>query len=116
MPTAVEKRMMTSRGGSSGVQDKAKRSRFGATPAWTLFVGIVGAILAATPARAVQIDNTEIELVVDPNSESMTAQVHLHLTDNTGDQKLVCTFLKPTRIDYCREVDIGAKRALHSSS
>jgi aminopeptidase N len=91
----------------SVVQDKAKRSQTPVGMARVILVGIAGALMAAVPARAVQIEETEIELTVDPNSESMTAQVRLHLTDNTGDQQLACTFLKPTRMDYCREAGSG---------
>jgi hypothetical protein len=73
-----------------------------------LLVGVVAALMAtAGPARAVQIAETQIDLVVDPNAESMTAQVRLHVTDNTGNQQLVCTFFKPTRMDYCREAASG---------
>lgn len=105
---------MRSAGGFSVVRNKAKqdarakRSQFGAALARVLLVGMVGALMAAAePARAVQIDETQIDLVIDPNSESMTAQVRLHVTDNSGDQRLICTFLKPTRMDYCREAGSG---------
>ena len=88
----------------SVVQNKAKRSQFEAALARVLLVGMFAGLVAAPgPAQAVQIDNTEIELVVDPNSESMTARVRLHVTDNIGGQKLVCIFLQPTRMDYCRQ-------------
>jgi hypothetical protein len=72
-----------------------------------ILIGVVAAAVMAVPARAVQIDKTEIDLVIDPNSESMTAQVRLHVTDNTGNQPLVCYFLKPTRLDYVREAASG---------
>jgi hypothetical protein len=94
-------------GDFSVVQNKAKRSQLAVATAKVILVGIAGALITAAPARAVQIDNTEIELVVDPNGGSMTAQVRLHVTDNTGNQPLVCTFLKPTRMDYCREAGSG---------
>jgi len=64
-------------------------------------------LMMVAPARGVQIEKTEIDLVIDPNSESMTAQVRLHVTDNTGDQQLDCYFLKPTRMDYLREAASG---------
>lgn len=78
-------------------------------------LGFVGAmaVLAglmlgfAGPVGAVQIDQTEIELVIDPNGESMTAQVRLSVSQNVGNQQLVCYFLKPTRMDYLREVALG---------
>jgi hypothetical protein len=99
---------MRSLGDFSVVQNKAKRSQFGAVLARVLLVGVVAVLVAtARPAQAVQIEETEIDLVVDPNSESMTAQVRLHVTDNTGGQPLVCTFLKPTRMDYFREAGSG---------
>jgi hypothetical protein len=76
------------------------------------FVGAV-AVLAglmlgfAGPVGAVQIDQTEIELVIDPNGESMTAQVRLSVSENVGNQQLVCYFLRPTRMDYLREAARG---------
>jgi len=72
-----------------------------------ILVGMAGALLMGVPARAAQIEKTEIDLVIDPNSASMTAQVRLHVTENVGDQQLVCSFLKPTRVDYMREVASG---------
>ena len=46
----------------SVVQDKAKQSQFGAALVRALLVGMVGTLMAAAgPARAVQIDETEIE-------------------------------------------------------
>jgi hypothetical protein len=102
---------MRSVGNSSIVQNKAKRSQFGFALGRVLLVGVVAAVMAtAEPARAAQIDKTEIDLVVDPNSESMTAQVRLTVSENVGNQQLVCTFLKPTRMDYCR--DATSKRNL----
>jgi len=99
---------MKSVGDFSGVADQAKRSPFGVMLAHVLLVGMVAVLLAtAGPARAVQIDQTEIDLVIDPNAESMMAQIRLTVSDNTGDQQLVCTFLKPTRMDYCREAASG---------
>ena len=99
---------MTSVGDSSAVQNKAKRSQFGFALVRVLLVGMVPVLTAtAGPARAVQIEQTEIDLVIDPNAESMTAQVRLHVTDNAGDQQLVCWFLKPTRMDYCRDPNSG---------
>jgi hypothetical protein len=95
----------------SVVQNKAKRSQFGLALTRVLWVGMVAALMAtAEPARAVQIDKTEIDLVVDPNAESMTAQVRLTVSENVENQQLVCTFLKPTRMDYCR--DATSKRNL----
>jgi hypothetical protein len=75
----------------------------------------VGAVLAALVivlglgglAPAARIDGTEIDLVIDPNSESMTAHVRLTVSENVGDRQLVCYFLKPTRVDYIREGDLG---------
>jgi hypothetical protein len=82
-------------------------SRFGLTLVGGVLVSSAALFLAAVPARGVQIEETQIDLTVDPNGESMTAQVRLHVTNNTGDQKLVCTFLKPTRMNYCREAASG---------
>ncbi len=72
-----------------------------------ILIGVLAAVVTAIPARAAQIEQTEIDLVMDPNSESMTAQVRLHVTENVGDRQLVCYFLKPTRMDYCREAPSG---------
>jgi hypothetical protein len=95
-------------GDFSIVQNKAKRGQFGVALARVLLVGIVVLLMATSgPARAVQIEKTEIDLTVDPNGESMTAQVRLHVAENVGNQQLVCTFLKPTRMDYCREAASG---------
>ncbi len=81
------------------VGDKARRSQRGWVP-----VAVVAALLiAAGAAGAAQVQKTDIDLVIDPNGGSMTAKVRLAVTDNTGNQQLVCTFLKPTRTDYCRE-------------
>jgi len=102
------KRVMRRLGHFSVVQNKAKRSQCGVAPARVLLVGMVTLLMAtAGPARAVQMEKTEIDLTVDPNGESMTAQVRLHVTENVGNQQLVCTFLKPTRMDYCREAASG---------
>ena len=79
----------------------------GSAVARVILIGVVAAAVMGVPARAVQIEKTEIDLVIDPNSESMTAQVRLHVTDNIGDQPLVCYFLKPTRLDYVREAASG---------
>ncbi|MCX5643738.1 MAG: hypothetical protein NTZ17_03490 [Phycisphaerae bacterium] len=98
---------MRSVGDFSVVQNKAKQSQFGAAIVRTLLAGMLAVLMAAGPARAVQVEQTEIDLVIDPNGGSMTAQVRLHVTDNTGNQPLVCTFLKPTRMDYCREAGSG---------
>ena len=99
---------MRSVGGFSVVRNKAKRSQFGVGLARVLLVGMVGTLMAtAEPAQAVQVDRTEIDLTIDPNGESMTAQVRLTVSDNSGNQQLVCTFLKPTRMDYCREAGSG---------
>jgi hypothetical protein len=94
-------------GDFSVVQNKAKRSQSAAALARVILVVVAGVLMAAVPARAIQIEQTEIDLTVDPNSESMTAQVRLHVTDNTASQQLVCLFLKPTRVDYCREASSG---------
>jgi hypothetical protein len=91
-----------------GLRNEAKRAQFRAALVRMLLVGMVGVLMAtAQPARAVQVEQTEVDLAIDPNSESMTAQVRLHVTDNIGGQQLVCTFLKPTRMDYCREAGSG---------
>ena len=84
-----------------------RRTSCGSAAARVILVGMAGALLMGVPARAVQIEKTEIDLVIDPNSESMTAQVRLHVTENVGGQQLVCYFLKPTRMDYCREAGSG---------
>jgi hypothetical protein len=60
-------------------------------------------------AGAAQIGTTEIDLVIDPNSELMTAQVRLTVSENVGDRQLMCYFLKPTRVDYMREAASGRK-------
>jgi hypothetical protein len=99
---------MRSMGDFLGLRNKAKRAQFRAALVRMLLVGMVGVLMAtAQPARAVQVEQTEVELAIDPNSESMTAQIRLHVIDNTGGQQLVCTFLKPTRMDYCREAGSG---------
>jgi hypothetical protein len=77
---------------------------FGATVAGAILVVGAAALMMSGPARAAQIDKTEIDLVIDPNGGSMTAKVRLMVTGNAGNQELVCTFLRPTRMDYCREV------------
>jgi len=79
----------------------------GSAVAGAVLIGVIVTALMGVPARAAQIEMTEIDLVIDPNSESMTAQVCLHVTENAGDQQLVCTFLKPTRMDYVRETASG---------
>jgi hypothetical protein len=84
-----------------------KRANCGSAVTRVILVGMAGALMIGIPARAAQIERTEIELVIDPNSESMTAQVRLHVTENVGDQQLVCYFLKPTRMDYLREAASG---------
>jgi aminopeptidase N len=71
------------------------------------FLVASAALLATAPAQAAQIEQTEIDLTLDPNAESMTAEVRLHVTGNTGDQRLVCTFRRPTRMDYLREAVTG---------
>jgi aminopeptidase N len=99
---------MRSVGDFPGVKNEAKPSPFGFAPARVLLVGMVATLMAAAgPARAVQIDQTEIDLAIDPNSESMTAQVRLAVSENVGNQQLVCYFLKPTRMDYCRDATSG---------
>jgi hypothetical protein len=98
---------MRSVGDLLGVRNKAKQSQSVAVLTWVLLVGMAGALMPAGLARAVQVEETEIDLVLDPNGESMTAQVRLHVTDNTGSQQFVCTFLKPTRLDYVREAGSG---------
>jgi len=74
-----------------------------------LALWIGGAILVAlgTPAQAVVIQRTEVDVVVDPNDVSMTVRTRLHIVDNTGDEDLVCYFLKPARMDYLREAASG---------
>ena len=79
------------------------RSCFWRAAARVILVGIAGTLMTGVPARAAQIDKTEIDLVIDPNAESMTAQVRLTVSGNVGDRQLVCYFLKPTRMDYVRE-------------
>ena len=83
------------------------KARCGSAVARVILMGVVATALMGVPAQAVQIEKTEIELVIDPNSESMTAQVRLHVTENVGGQPLVCYFLKPTRMDYMREAASG---------
>jgi hypothetical protein len=80
---------------------------FGFVRAGVVLISLAVVLGFGGRAGAVQIENTEIDLVIDPNDESMTAQVRLQVTDNTGDQQLVCTFLQPTRMDYCREAASG---------
>jgi aminopeptidase N len=72
-----------------------------------ILVGLAVVLGLGVLAGAVQVEKTEIDLVIDPNSESMTAQVRLHVTENVGDQQLVCVFLKPTRMEYLREAASG---------
>lgn len=73
-----------------------------------LLVGIVVVLMASgEPAQAIQIDRMDIDLTIDPNSESMSAHVRLSLSENVGDQQFVSYFLKPTRMDYCREAASG---------
>ncbi len=83
------------------------RASCGSAVARVILVGLAAAMMRGVPARAAQIDKTEIDLVIDPNSESMMAQVRLTVTENVGSQQLVCYFLKPTRMDYCREATSG---------
>jgi hypothetical protein len=80
---------------------------WGSATAGVILIGVVAAALVGLPARAAQIEKTEIDLVIDPNTESMTAQVRLHVIENVGDPQLVCYFLKPTRMDYCRDAASG---------
>ncbi len=84
-----------------------QRASCGSAMAGVILIGVVATAMAGLPAQAAQIDKTEIDLVIDPNSESMTAQVRLHITENTGDRQLVCYFLKPTRLDYVRAAASG---------
>lgn len=72
-----------------------------------VLIGLVAVLGLGAVARAVQIEETEIDLLIDPNAESMTAQIRLHVIENVGDQQLVCYFLKPTRMDYLREASSG---------
>lgn len=90
------------------VENRDRQSRFGFELGSVLWVGMVAVLLgAAGLARAVQVDQTDIDVVIDPQAESMTAQVRLTVSDNAGDQQLVSVFLKPTRMDYCREAGSG---------
>ncbi len=77
-------------------------ARFGA-----VLVSLVVTLGLSGFAGAARIDRTEIDLIIDPNSESMTAQVRLTVSENVGDRQLVCYFLKPTRVDYVREGAVG---------
>ncbi len=83
--------------------------RAGLAFAWVMavLVGLLVVLGLGGLAGATQIDKTEIDLVIDPNSESMTAQVRLTVSENVGDRQLVCLFLKPTRMDYVREAASG---------
>ena len=70
--------------------------QFGAGLVRVLLVGMVGTLMAAAgPARAVQIEETEIDLVIDPNGESMTAQVRLHVSGNSGTSNWSASFSSP---------------------
>jgi hypothetical protein len=83
-----------------------QRANCGAA-AGVILVALAGVLMMRGPARAAQIEKTEIDLAIDPNSESMTAQVRLQVVENTGGQPLVCYFLKPPRLDYVREPASG---------
>jgi len=72
-----------------------------------VLIGLALVLGFGGPAGAVQIDRMEVELVIDPNSESMTAQVRLTLSENTGNQQFESLFLRPTRVDYIREAGSG---------
>jgi hypothetical protein len=72
-----------------------------------ILAGLAGALMMGGRAQAVQVEKTEIDLTIDPNSESMTAQARLQIVENVGGQSLVCYFLKPTRLDYVREAASG---------
>ncbi len=65
------------------------------------FVLVLGA-----STNAAEIEDIEIDLTIDPNGESMTGYVRLHV-NNTGDQQLACLFLKPTKIEYLRDAATG---------
>ena len=70
-------------------------------------VSVMAVLIFGDLAGAAEIEEMEIDLAIDPNGESMTAQVRLHVTENTGDEQLSCLFLKPTRIEYLREAASG---------
>lgn len=72
-----------------------------------VLVSIAVVLISGVLAGAAEIEEMEIDLAIDPNGESMTAQVRLHVTENTGDQQLSCLFLKPTRMEYLREAASG---------
>jgi len=71
-----------------------------------VLVSIAVVLIFGILAGAAEIEEMEIDLAIDPNGESMTAQVRLHV-NNTGDQQLSCLFLKPTRMEYLREAASG---------
>jgi len=83
------------------------RAGIGFAKVRAITVGLAVVLGLGVLAGAARIDETQIDLVVDPNGESMTAQVRLTVSENVGDRQLVCYFLKPTRMDYLREAASG---------
>lgn len=83
------------------------RPAFGFAVVRTVLVSIAVVRTFGVLAGAAQIEEMEIDVAVDPNGESMSALVRLHVTGNTGDQQLACTFLKPTRMEFLREMPSG---------
>jgi len=71
-----------------------------------VLVSVAAVLIFDVLAGAAEIEEMEIDLAIDPNGESMTVQVRLHV-NNTGNQQLSCLFLKPTRMEYLREVASG---------
>jgi len=77
---------------------------------WTrvriVLVSVAAVLFFDIHAGAAEIKEMEIDLAIDPNGESMTGYVRLHV-NNTGDHQLSCLFLKPTHIEYLRDAATG---------
>jgi aminopeptidase N len=56
------------------------------------------------------IQETNIDLSVDPNGQAMSVRTRLHVADNTGDQQLVCHFLKGALAIHALQTQMGDER------
>jgi len=72
-----------------------------------VWIGVAIILAFGVSAGAAAIQETEVDLVVDPNSQSMTVRTRLHIVDKEGEEPLVCYFLKPAQMDYLREMESG---------
>ena len=77
-------------------------------PSWMgRMAGIAAVLIATATAGATVIQETEIDLSVDPNGGSMAVRTRLHIAENAADPQFLCYFLQPARLDYFRETSSG---------